>query len=178
MVAIPQNEIIAQLVAGDLGHTAAKGEALEQVVSRTLGLFSGVTLIHKNAEDVAGSCEIDLILSNNQHHPDGLPFLPFYIVVECKNWQAPVDTATVRAFTSKLRHMRMKFGLLVAANGVTGSQEERTACYAHIRDEFNREDLTLLVVTRAELEAQTSTEEFGALLKLKLGKFLMNMAHF
>ncbi len=177
MVAIPQQQIIAQLAAGDIGHTAQKGLALEHVVNQTLGLFSGITLIHKNAIDVAGSCEIDLILSNNQH-PDGLPFLPFYLVVECKNWQAPVDTATVRAFTSKLRMMRMKFGLLVAANGITGDANDHTACHAHIRDEFNRDELILLVVTRAELEALTCTEDFGALLKLKLGQFLMNMAHF
>lgn len=177
MVAIPQQEIIALLAAGDAGNTAQKGLALEQVVNQTLGLFSGVTLIHRNAIDIAGSCEIDLILSNNQH-PDGLPFLPFYLVVECKNWQAPVDTATVRAFTSKLHMMRMKFGLLVAANGITGNAADHTACHAHIRDEFNRNELILLVVTRVELTALNSTEEFGALLKLKLGQFLMNMAHF
>ncbi|MBY5545989.1 hypothetical protein HFO61_03890 [Rhizobium leguminosarum] len=53
-----------------------------------------------------------------------------YLVVECKNWQALVDTATVRAFTSKLRFMGMKFGRLVAANRVTGSQVEVTACHA------------------------------------------------
>lgn len=177
MANIPQQQIVAQLAAGDNGNTAEKGEALEQVVNQTLGLFSGITLIHKNAIDVAGSCEIDLILSNNQH-ADGLPFLPFYLVVECKNWQTPVGTATVRAFTSKLRMMRMKFGLLVAASGVTGDAVDHTACHAHIRDEFNRDELILLVVTRAELEALTTTEEFGALLKLKFGKFLMNMAHF
>jgi len=177
MAAIPQQQIVAQLEAGDNGNTADKGLALEEVVNLTLGLFSGITLIHNNAIDIAGSCEIDLILSNNQH-PNGLPFLPFYLVVECKNWQAPIDTATVRAFTSKLRTMRMKFGLLVAANGVTGDADNHTACHAHIRDEFNRDELILLVVTRAELEALTTTEEFGALLKLKLGQFLMNMAHF
>ena len=177
MVAIPQQQIIAQLAAGDVGNTADKGAALENVVGQTLGLFSGITLIHQNAVDVAGSCEIDLVLSNNQH-PNGLPFLPFYLVIECKNWQAPVDTATVRAFTSKLRLMRMKFGLLVAANGITGDAAERTNAYAHIRDEFNRDELILLVVTRAELEALSDTDQLGALLKLKLGQFLMNMAHF
>lgn len=177
MVAIPQQQVIAQLAAGDAGNTAQKGVALEQAVNLTLGLFSGITLIHRNAVDMAGSCEIDLILSNNQH-PDGLPFLPFYLVIECKNWRAPVDTATVRAFTSKLRLMRMKFGLLVAASGITGDAADRTNCHAHIRDEFNRDELILLVVSRAELEALTSTEEFGALLKLKLGQFLLNMAHF
>lgn len=74
--------------------------------------------------------------------------------------------------------MRMRFGLLVAASGITGDAADRTNCHAHIRDEFNRDELILLVITRVELEGLTSTEEFGALLKLKLGQFLLNMAHF
>lgn len=177
MVAVPQQQIIAQLSAGDAGNTDQKGEALEEVVRATFCLFSGVTLIYKNAEDAAGSCEIDLLLSNNCH-PDGLPFLPPYLVIECKNWAAAVNTATCRAFTSKLRAFKMKFGLLVAANGITGDAENRTAAHAHLREEFLMDGLIVIVLTRDELEALTSTDELLVLLKTKFGRFVMGMGGF
>lgn len=175
MVAIPQQQIVAHLAAGDAGNTAEKGEALEEVVRATLCLFSGVTLIYKNAEDAAGSSEIDLLLSNNCH-PDGLPFLPPYLVIECKNWEAAVNTATCRAFTSKLRALRMKFGLLVAANGITGDAENKTAAHSHLRDEFLLDGIIILVLTRDELESLTSTDDLLTLLKVKFGRFLMGMS--
>lgn len=174
MVAIPQQQIIQQLAAGDVGNTDQKGDALEEVVRTTLCLFSGVTLIYKNAEDAAGSCEIDLLLSNNCH-PDGLPFLPPYLVIECKNWAAPVNTATCRAFTSKLRAFGMKFGMLVAASGITGDPATRTAAHAHLREEFLLGGLIVLVVTRDELEALSSTDDLLVLLKTKFGRFVMGM---
>ena len=178
MVALAQQNILDQLAAGDAGNTAAKGVALENVVEQTMCLIDGVGLIHRNVEDVPGSMEIDLVLYNNQVKGVGLPFLPPLFIVECKNWAAPVDTATLRAFTSKVHRMKLKFGMLVAANGITGNADDVTAAHAHLRDVFNRDDEIILVVTRTELCALTSTEELGSLLRSKFGRFIMGMASF
>lgn len=177
MVAINQHDIVAQLDLGDAGNTAEKGAALESVVQHTFCLFEGVGLLYANVTDDAGSSELDIVLYN-QAHGAGLPFLPNYIIVECKNWAHPVNCATLRAFTSKLRSMRLKFGLLVAANGITGIEAEHTASHAHLRDECKMDGLIVLVLTRAELVALTSTEELGVLLRQKFGKFIMGMAAF
>ncbi|RWB20395.1 MAG: hypothetical protein EOQ40_15115 [Mesorhizobium sp.] len=178
MVAIAQHAIIDQLDAGDAGTSAQKGAALENVVEQTMCLFDGVGVIHRNVEDLPGSLEIDLILYNHQVKGSGLPFLPPLLIIECKNWAAPVDTATLRAFTSKVHGMRLKFGLLVAANGITGDAEDVTAAHAHLRDTFKLDGEIVLVVTRAELCGVTSTDELGALLREKYGKFIMGMAAF
>ena len=124
--------------------------------------------------DDAGSSEIDILLYN-MRHPEGLPFLSDNIMIECKNWHAPVNAATVRVFTSKLRNCRLEFGILVATSGVTGSVDDNTAAFAHIRSEFDRSGLKLLVITRAELEALRTTEELGLLLRHKFGACIMGL---
>jgi hypothetical protein len=178
MVAIVQQDIIDHLAAGDAGNTDQKGKALEDVVEHTMCLIDGVGLIDRNVEDLPGSLEIDLILYNHQVKGTGLPFFPPLLIVECKNWAAPVNAATLRAFTSKVHRMKLKFGLLVAANGITGDAADMTAAHAHLRDVFNRDDEIILVITRAELCGVASTEELGMLLRKKYGRFIMGMASF
>lgn len=177
MAAIDQQALQAQLALGDAGNAAAKGAALEAVVLQTLCLFDGVGLIKCNLIDEPGSLEIDILLYN-QAHASGFPFLPNHLFIECKNWQQPVDTATLRAFTSKLRSMRIKFGLLVAANGITGNANDVTAAHAHLRDEFKMDGIIVLVLTRTELLSQSSTDDLGVLIREKFGMFIMGMAAF
>lgn len=174
MPLLDHTALAAQLVAGDAGNTAQKGAALEQVVANTFCLMDGVGIIRTNVIDDAGSCEIDILLYN-QRHPQGLPFLSDNVLIECKNWQAPVNTATVRVFTSKLYACRLDFGILVAANGITGDPDDGTAAFAHIRSEFDRSGLKVLIVTRAELEALRSTEDLGGLLRQKFGACIMGL---
>ena len=175
MPPLDHQALAQRLVAGDAGNTAEKGAALEAVVADTFCRMEGVGIIAVNVVDDAGSSEIDILLYNLKL-PSGLPFLSDNIMIECKNWQAPVDTATARVFTSKLRSCRLDFGILVAANGVTGDPQERTATFAHIRSEFDRSGMKVLIVTRAELEALRTTEDLGLLLRYKFGACIMGRA--
>jgi Restriction endonuclease len=177
MVAIAQQAIAKRLALGDNGNSAEKGEALEAVVADTFCLLEGVGVLFKNVVDAIGTSEIDILLYN-LHHPQGLPFLPDYILIECKNWQSPVDTATVRVFTSKLRERHFEFGILVAANGVTGDARERTAAHAYLRSEFDRYKLKVIIITRAELESLQSTDALGKLLRQKYGACIMGLEVF
>lgn len=177
MPEIKKGSISAILAAADAGNTAQKGEALENVTSSTFCLLPGVGIIHTNAVGADNSCEIDILLYN-QRSPYGLPFLPDNIVIECKNWAKPVDAATLRAFTSKLRQFRLDFGIVVASSGITGDVADVTAGQAHLRHEFDREGLKVLVLTRAELEALTSSEELALMLRRKYGSFIMGLSGF
>ena len=51
----------------------------------------------------------------------------------------------------------------------------RTAAHAHLREEFLLGGLIVLVLTRHEIEALTSTEELLVLLKTKCGRFVMGL---
>jgi hypothetical protein len=89
-----------------------------------------------------------------------------------------VDGATLRAFTSKLRQFNLDFGILVAANGITGDAADRSHAHAHLRTEFNQTKLKVLVLDRAELEALTNTGDLALKLRQKYGAFIMGLAGF
>ncbi len=120
----------------------------------------------------AGSSEIDILLFN-QRHPVGLPFLTDYLIFECKNWAAPVDSATVASFIAKVRAARLELGVLVAASGITGDAQQRTAANDIIRQAFDRDNIKILVVTRAEIEGFRSIDDVVALMREKFGALIM-----
>jgi len=177
MPAIDYEAIAARLALGDAGNTAEKGEALEAVVADTLCQLEGVGVIKRNIIDNAGSLEIDILLYN-QRHPSGLPFCPNHLIVECKNWQAPVNSATLTVFTGKLRKFRVDFGILVAANGITGDAQDRTAAHAHLRSVYDRDGIMVIVLTRQELESLHTTEDLGDLVREKYGDSIMGADQF
>lgn len=169
--------IAARLAAGDAGNTAEKGEALEAVVAETFCQLEGVGVIKRNVLDNAGSLEIDILLYN-QRHPAGLPFLPNHLVIECKNWQAAVNSATLTVFTGKLHKFRVDFGILVAANGITGDAQDRTAAHAHLRSVYDRDGLIVIVISREELEGLRTTEDLGEIIRAKYGDSIMGADQF
>ncbi|SDR18223.1 Restriction endonuclease [Pseudomonas grimontii] len=177
MALIDHVYIADKLVAGDAGNTAEKGAALEEVVAETLCQLEGVGVIKRNILDNAGSLEIDILLYNHRLR-DGLPFLPTHLIIECKNWQAPVNSATLTVFTGKLRKFRVDFGILVAANGITGDAQDRTAAHAHLRSVYDRDGLAVIVITRAEIEALRDTEDLGLLMREKYGDCIMGADQF
>lgn len=172
MANIDNASIAAHLAAGDNGNTDEKGRALEAVVAQTFCMLDGVGLISQRIVDNAGSLEIDILLYN-QGERTGLPFLPTHLFIECKNWQAPVDTATLTVFTGKLSRFRVDFGILVAANGITGDPNERTAAHNHLQHVFDRYGLKVIVLTRREIEALRTTEDLGTLIRNKYGFCIM-----
>lgn len=172
MALVDHAAIAARLANGDQGNTAEKGDALESVVTDTFCKLDGVGLIRRNIVDNAGSFEIDILLYNHRL-ATGLPFLPNYLMIECKNWQSPVNSATLTVFTGKLRKSRLEFGILVAANGITGNAEDRTAAHAHLRSVFDRDGLTVVVLTRDEFEALRTTDDLGILIREKFGAAIM-----
>jgi predicted Mrr-cat superfamily restriction endonuclease len=107
--------------------------------------------------NAAGSSEIDVCFWNGRHK-GSIDFLPQILIVECKNTTDRVDSASVRVFLSKLREMRLDYGILIAANGVTGDAENPRAAHDVIRTAFQRDGVRTIVLTRAELVVLRSTE--------------------
>jgi predicted Mrr-cat superfamily restriction endonuclease len=117
----------------------------------------------------ANSAEVDLFLFNNQHLSP-IEFLPHFLIIECKNWRSPVNSATVRDFITKVRSARQEVGILVAANGVTGDAVDQTAANDDIRLAFDQDGIKILVLTRREIEQLRSSREIVLLLEEKYGK--------
>jgi hypothetical protein len=176
MPRFPHAAIAKRLLEGDQARTTEeKGAALEDVVVQSFCRVTGVSLLFRDQTNHPHSAEIDILLSN-QRHPQGLPFLSDYLMFECKNWGVAANSATVEGFVEKIRHSRLDTGILVAANGVTGDPGERTAANDIIRRAFDRDNIKLLVVTRAEIEALRSTRHVIELMRVKFGQRIMGLS--
>jgi hypothetical protein len=168
--------IARRLTEGDVAATTEeKGAALEDVVISSFCKVRGIGFLRRDQTNSAGSSEIDILLFN-QRHPLGLPFLTDYLIFECKNWAAPVNSATVASFIAKVRAARLELGVLVAANGITGDAEQRSAANDIIRQAFDRDNIKILVVTRVEIESFRSIADVVALMRDKFGALIMGFA--
>ncbi len=168
--------IARRLAEGDAAATTEeKGAALEDVVISSFCKVRGIGFLRRDQTNNAGSSEIDILLFN-QRHPVGLPFLSDYLIFECKNWATPVNSATVATFIAKVRTARLELGVLVAANGITGDAQQRTAANDIIRQAFDRDNIKILVVTRAEVEGFRSIADVVALMREKFGALIMGFA--
>lgn len=154
--------------------TEEKGAALEDVVVQSFCRVGGVGFLRRDQTNNAGSSEIDILLYNQRHYL-GLPFLPDYLIFECKNWASAVDSAAVDGFITKIRTCRLDMGILVAANGITGDAAQRTAANDIVRRAFDRDNIKLLVITRAELESFRTISDVVALMREKFGALIMGL---
>lgn len=170
------SQIARRLLQGDAAATTEeKGAALEDVVIQSFCKVRGVGFLRRDQTNNAGSSEIDILLYN-QRHLLGLPFLSDYLIFECKNWAAPVDSAAVEGFIAKVRAARLDMGILVAANGITGDPQQRTAANDSIRRAFDRDNIKLLVVTRTEIESFRAIADVVVLMREKFGDLIMGLA--
>jgi len=168
VAALDRQKIAALLADGDAATTAPeKGKKFEELIKLAFGYVPGLKFYKSNILNNAGSEEIDVAFFNNKSK-SGFPFLPFLLLVECKNWSVPVGAVNVREFSTKLKHRACAHGVLVAANGITGNQQDRTAAHDAVRMALATEGISIIVVTRAEIEAWNSAADIVDLFKLKL----------
>ena len=95
------------------------------------------------------------------------------ILIECKNWTAHLSVKEVAHFATKLDLHRLKFGILVAANGVTGNPVELTAAHAMIANLFMTKSVLIVVLTRTEIESLSSSEMFIVMLQDKISDVVL-----
>jgi hypothetical protein len=167
MPPLSPNKIAELLEISTNGSTAAeRGKALEDLICYIFGEIPGFTITMRNMLNTFHSEEIDVAFWNDRH-ARGTPFLPSVVLVESKNWSNPVDSAAVSWFDSKLRSRGLGFGILVAANGITGVPAERSNAHQVIAGAL-REQRQLIVITRADLESVRHTNRLVELIKQKL----------
>lgn len=141
--------------------TKERGDALEQLFCYLLDKLPGVRT-RCNGVDYFQSSEIDIAVANAKVAQWLRPF-PHLFLVECKNWDQPVDSAAVAAFILKLTERCVELGIIVAANGITGNDEDLRAAHHKIAmaQQANRR---VIVVTMEHLQGVRTTEQFESLL--------------
>ena len=135
----------------------AKGDALEDLIAYLFELVPGVSDAVRKSRNPGGVGEIDLAFWNDAAS-DGLRQFDKFILVESKNWEARVGYAEIILFKESLESRGASFGIMVAASGVTGDAENRSAAH-HALFAMLRSGREIVVLTRAEIEVLESTEE-------------------
>jgi hypothetical protein len=104
--------------------------------------------------------EIDVACHNTQD-PAGLRSLNPFFLVECKGWTSPVSSVEVSWFLNKIEHRGLDFGVLFAANGITGVAEHLTAANFLVAFALATKKIRMVIITRQEVEVLNSGEELA-----------------
>jgi hypothetical protein len=91
-----------------------------------------------------------------------------FFLVECKGWTDAVGSEQVSWFLTKIRHRGVRFGILIAANGITGDPEHLSRAHFQVGVELATHGIRMVIVTRQELEILASGEEFARLILQKV----------
>lgn len=160
---------------GVLKTAPNKGVALEHFCAEFFGSVPGITVAERNLLSDAHSQEIDIVLDNDW--PECLRLLGDPFFVEAKNWSSPVGSAEVAWFDWKLRLGGVTGGLLVAANGITGSSADGTSARAIVK-QASLEGRQIYVVTPDELLACKSPVNLRDLIRTKRRQTATGLAPF
>jgi hypothetical protein len=147
--------------------SAAKGESLEELLAYLLEEVPGYLAMERNVLNAFATEELDIAVIHSRD-PEGLSFLPAIVLVECKNWSAPVDSAAVSYFATRVRNRGCEVGILVAASGITGDPAGPTAAQFEGAVALAKDGIKVLVVTLDDLRVFNSIDDFVALLRTRL----------
>jgi hypothetical protein len=149
-----------------------KGRALEDFICFLFPLVPGVEIAQRNVLNAFATEEVDVALWNDRH-PDGFYFLPHILLVEAKNWSHPCGSQEVSYFVNRLRQRGCDYGILFAANGVTGAPADLTGAHFEIATALAA-GIRVLVVTPADVEQATSTNQIVNLMKQRLCQLVVS----
>ena len=165
--------IQGHLTAGDNARTrAAKGKALEDLACYLFGMIPGLSITERNAMNPFDTEEIDVACWNEQDAA-GLKSFNVLILVECKNWSQAVSSQEVNWFLTKIENRGRDFGILLAMNGVTGNPDDGRAAH-HLISVALIKKIRLIVITRAEIEKLTHTDDLVTLIRRKVCQLVVS----
>lgn len=146
---------------------AAKGKAFEDLACYLFNGIPGITITAHNLMNTFATEEID-VACKNDNDPAGLGGLVDFFLVECKGWKDAVNSEQVSWFLTKIRHRGVRFGILIAANGITGEPEHLTRANFLVSVEMATFGIKMVVITREEIEKLTSGEDLARLIIQKV----------
>ncbi len=158
--------------SGSNRSRSTKGSASRRSHFDSLTRVPGIELLPSNMPNVANTEEVDIFLWN-ERLASGLYFLETPLMVECKNWGVVVTGHEVVYFSNSMRNRGCKDGVLVASNGISGEAATLTEAHYELAMALTRGQ-RILVITRAEVEAFTTSPQLADLLKLKLVDLTIN----
>ena len=136
--------------------TDAQGHAHEDLAVYLFEAVAGCW-VERNLMNDFQTEEVDVAVGNDRL-PEGLPILPHVVLVECKDWSRSVDSRTLGYFINTLANRSVEVGILIATTGIAGQAVGRHAAALGIGAAAR--GMKVLVITKDDLVALTSTEDF------------------
>jgi hypothetical protein len=153
-----------------------KGRALEDFFCDLFPLVPGIEIAERNALNAFQTEEVDVALWNAQH-ARGFYFLPNVLLVECKNWSHPCGSLEVAYFVNRLRNRGCDYGILFAANGITGIAEDLTRAHFEIAAALAA-GIRVIVLTPGDVRYLADTGHLVDLIKRKLCQLVVSGTNF
>lgn len=147
--------------------SAEKGKAFEDLACYLLDGIPGIKITARNQMNTFATEEID-VACKSENDPTGLGGLADFFLVECKGWRDAVNSEQVSWFLTKIRHRGVRFGILIAANGITGEPEHLSRANFLVGVEMATFNIKMVIVTRDEIEKLASGEDFAKLIIQKV----------
>jgi len=128
-----------------------KGDRLEHMVSYLFAVEPGWEVLGPTK---APDSQNDVLVRNG-HLDAAIAALGDYFLVECKNWNEPVGAPIVRELAGKMRAAKVRTGVLVSKEGITGetARSSGTAARETIAKEYLQDETAVLVLTDRHLGA-------------------------
>lgn len=144
-----------------------KGDILEQLVKYLFDKIPGVRFYKKNVLDGVRAHELDVVFKNDNRVSD-LHFLDFVIITECKNTANRLGSMGTRWFIDKLRDCGVSSGILISLSGITGVADGVSNAHSEVINAVIRDKISVLLLTREEIEPLANTDELVELLYDKI----------
>lgn len=168
MPQLPKSDIDRIVVKFRNSDTAyEKGKAFEDLICIIFQTVPGIEIARRNIMNTFHTEEVDIALWNNRFSEGGLDFLPNIILIECKNWSTAVGSCEVSYFKTQLENRVCDYGILIAANGITGNSEDLTNSHFIIASALSHK-IRIIVITLDDLLQLENTEDLVRLIKEKL----------
>lgn len=165
-------------VDSGFGTTKGKGDLLEDLATYLFLLIPSFSP-RRNVKDIFDTFETDIVVRNLSTSADPLAeILGRHILVECKNWKDPVGVSDVGYFLYRMRLTHVAFGVIFAANDITGSSTEEKAARSIIRKAFHEDGSICVIINKSDLEdLQSKSSSFKSFLlekaeQVRFGKAL------
>jgi hypothetical protein len=167
VAALSKNNLKRLFKNSDLALTSnEKGTAFEKLACYIFKKIPGIEITYVDKVNKFQSEELDIALWNNRDKR-GLSFLPNIILVECKNWNIPINSKEIVHFASKLKKRACEYGILIASQGITGSANTPSSGYKDIADAL-ADERRIIIITRGDIENLNSSEDFIKIIKIRL----------
>lgn len=137
---------------------------LELLSAYLLSNVDGFEIVGKNVG--TGDYEIDVLIKNSITEDPTFTSFGKYILVECKNWEGPVNVEKINHFLSKIRFHYASCGILVARTGISGQRRTKGIRHAEltILKAFHQDNIIIMILTLEDLQHIAEGENMASIL--------------